>query len=319
MTEQVVVSAAPVEEPEVAKTADEVIAETEETRPDEELSAEAAEAPAETKQDKEEEDELVVPALVEEYMPGLAGSWSSLTPDQRKVIELDLARGLDQGEPSGKGGDAAKGGEVNEPSAAPPKKPAQEPAPAPRSETQFRLRDMPETITEDEVKAAVDFLDDTDGNVKKLFDKLLARTDFAVKTASELVPLALQAIDETRQSVTTMTDERELGAALERRTPEFRGFTRAQFDQVVDRAKAIRKGGRTRDWGDAVSLALVESKYPTKKDGLTPDKRAEAEKLATSLARTGKSRGRQPQMPDDLTSIADYWEYNKRKLGAPRE
>ena len=248
-----------------------------------------------------EEEAIDVPVVVQDYMPAMAKSWGDLSEQQQQAVLDDLARTIDAGEPAGEGGDA---GDKGKPDKAP------EPGQTARTEqAPAGAQEAPDGLTDDELKAIED---EFSAELALALRKLNARMAFAVDATLDVGERTLKLATDARDDVLSLRDERLLENALERHVAEFRGYARAQYDAVVQKAKDFKKARRVSDWDDAVSLAILKQTREPAGRASPKDKQA-ARQLAATLASGGRSSRRMPTAPSGPKSVRDIYLRKVRK------
>jgi len=261
------------------------------------------------------------PAVIERLYPDIAGTWSTLNAQQQEAVWASARRHLDQ-----------KPEATAEPQQTP--EASSEPAEVPRTSERTEssrpasppVIDLPDGIDERAVDGLITRLfgdeakDDQDAKVLR---SLLVAGIQSVRETKRIAGLVVSADQEVRQFVTTERDERQLEKALvaNERDIQLAGIqSEADYDGLAKEALACQKAGRTRNWMDAVSLALLDRRLgrtaPQKPTVTTERRTRQAEALAASLAsgkqpRTANARARTFATPGDALR------YHARKEGLP--
>ena len=267
---------------------EEVETEEIETPPDEQTvetpPAEEPEAPEAEPVADDDGEEPNVPTIIEHYHPELVQFWNELDEPKQRAILSGLARAIDRGEPDGE----PAGGQPNGQGQEPPQPPATSAASAapPASYQPW------EGVTEEELNEVAELADES---VARVLRKLAQGVALANSNGATLAGLVVKANDETRASLTSWEDEREFEKALDAHARDLQPLNRREYFEVVEKAKAYKSGNRTKDFHDAIDLALLHHKQivTTGKPAPPSKLRRDAERLAASLAtRTKGGKGR---------------------------
>lgn len=294
--------------------------EEEPTEPDEEIEPE------------EEDTEGLAPTVVYDYMPSLADNWGDLSEQAQTAILEDIARQIDSGAKGSEAGEGGTKGQAQEPAkpaqtGQTPKEPAASPTGSPTPEERGgRPAEPPEGVSDQELQAAcAEFGIDATSDAAKFLRKLIQRGNYAVETSvkvasasHDLGTAVLKDRDDTRaeieklgKSVMSLTDENELVDAIEAHTRDFAGIKRKEYERVVSRTREIKQAGRTDNWQDAVSLALLErQKIVPAPQKLAGKLKRDAEKVASTLStgKRGTARG-VPKLPPGLKRPSDIMKH----------
>jgi hypothetical protein len=254
-----------------------------------EIEDEAQEDTQDTQEVETQETEAQpeAPSIVKDYFPQLSQKWNTLPQDVQSELLADLATNIEAGTETPDDPES----EGKAPEAAPAKG-----TPA---------KGGPAQLTDADVSTLLDGLyGEEDTAQRTAFKRLIERMRWLEDYATEVGELSLSVARNAETSVTTIRDERAFEKALEKHSDDLRAVSDAEYSAIVKSAQEIKTAGRVANWGDAVSLALLQSRRGA------PASTAKNARTAIAASMAGGSRTpRQPKRRvvnsfDDAREIA---------------
>ncbi|HUT59437.1 MAG TPA: hypothetical protein VNA25_16430 [Phycisphaerae bacterium] len=235
------------------------------------------------------EPESTVPSLVAKYSPGMAGVWKDLSAEQQTVFLGDIAARLDtqQAEDTkpnteDKGGVGAAelqpGEGVSRPS----------------------VLSFPDPLSQDERNILIEAVGGEDSPEGRVMKRFLDSGDQWGKVWDHTTQLVKGALDDQDVRLSSVERERRLEQSLVDHGGEMKGFSQADIESVAQGAEELVKSGRVKEYGDAVSLALMQTGKKAQPGNQAGAQRRSATLAANATRSTRATSNRTVPVPKDF-------------------
>jgi len=236
-----------------------------------------------------------VPALVSKHSPGMAAIWNDLSAEHRASLMGDIAARLDAQHAEDQEPDKGNQDDVGVVS-------SQQGQVAPRTGAPT----VPEPMPQEDRTILIDAVGGADSPEGRAMKRLFDREDQWSKFYDATAKLVVGSLDEQDTRVDSLIRERQLEQALVAQGDSLEGMSQPDVEAVAERANELVKTGRVADFGDAVSLALMQvgKKGTVNPSGAKRRTAALAASATSSPRRNSPAKGRIPSSLDDAMDMA---------------